>query len=107
MQEYYIQSSVFVNTSVVEGFPNTFLEAWTHCVPVVSLMIDPDEIICENKLGFHSKTFQQMIVDIECLLQNDGLRNEMALNGRKYIRESHDVKKITDQFINLLASLEK
>lgn len=107
MQEYYLQSSVFVNTSVVEGFPNTFLEAWTHCVPVVSLTIDPDEIICTNKIGFHSKTIQQMIVDIECLLQNDNLRSEMALNGRKYIREHHDVKKVTNQFIQLLASLEK
>jgi glycosyltransferase involved in cell wall biosynthesis len=107
MKEYYLQSSVFVNTSVVEGFPNTFLEAWTHYVPVVSLMIDPDEIICMNKLGFHSRTFKQMIVDIECLLQNDGLRNEMALNGRKYISEYHDVKKVTNQFIKLIASLEK
>lgn len=107
MQEYYVQSSVFVNTSVVEGFPNTFLEAWTHCVPVVSLTVDPDEIICKNKLGFHSKILNQMIADIECLLQNDSLRDEMALNGRKYIREHHDVKKITNQFIELITSSEK
>ena len=107
IQEYYEQSSVFVNTSVVEGFPNTFLEAWAHGVPVVSLTVDPDEIICNHKLGFHSKTIQQMMIDIESLLKHDGLRNEIASNGRKYIREHHDVKMVTNQFIELLSSLVK
>lgn len=107
IREYYEQASLFVNTSVVEGFPNTFLEAWSYCLPVVSLTVDPDEIICQYKLGFHSKTFQQMIIDIESLMQNDSLRIDMAVNGRKYIREHHDVKKITDEFIGLLKSVEK
>jgi glycosyltransferase involved in cell wall biosynthesis len=105
--KFYEQASLFVNTSVVEGFPNTFLEAWSYGVPVISLTVDPDEIICQHKLGFHSKTVQQMIVDIESLLENDSVRVEMAMNGRKYIREHHNVKKITNEFIDLLKSLEK
>jgi len=107
IQKYYLQSSIFVNTSIVEGFPNTFLEAWSNSIPVISLNIDPDEIICKNKLGFHSKTFKQMIFDVELVLKNNELRYEMAANARKYIKENHDVKKIINQFIDILTSFEK
>jgi len=106
IQKYYFQSSILVNTSIVEGFPNTFLEAWNNSIPVISLNIDPDEIICKNKLGLHSTTFKQMIFDIEFLLNNDKLRYELAMNARKYLKENHDLKKITNQFINILTSFE-
>jgi glycosyltransferase involved in cell wall biosynthesis len=106
IQKYFSQSSIFVNTSLSEGFPYTFLEAWNHALPVISLNIDPDEIICKNKLGLHSKTFEQMIVDIECVLKNDRLRYDLATNARKYIKENHDLTKITNQFIDILTSLK-
>jgi len=102
---YYLQSSIFINTSINEGFPNTFLEAWNNFTPVVSLNVDPDEVICNKKLGFHSKTFKQMILDIDFLLHNYNLRYEMGINAKKYIKENHDIIKITDQFIDLLESL--
>jgi len=103
---FYEESSIFVNTSKAEGFPNTFLEAFINFLPVISLNVDPDEIICKNNIGLHSKTFQQIVKDIFSLLNNDNLRNEMSIRARKYVEENHDLKKITDQFEKLLISFE-
>ena len=98
MEKYYIESTLLVNTSPSEGFPNTFLEAWGKGIPVVSLDFDPDEIICKKKLGFHSQTFEQLIEDIKTLVTNSQLRAEIGMNARRYIENEHNVNKLVHEY---------
>ena len=105
INRYYRESSMLVSTSICEGFPNTFLEAWGNSIPVVSLGFDPDEIICNNKLGFHSKTFEQMVEDVQTLLKNESLRKEMSMNSRRYVEKEHDIKKILNEYQGLFNRL--
>jgi glycosyltransferase involved in cell wall biosynthesis len=107
IQKCYEEASIFINTSQIEGFPNTFLEAWMNYTPVISLNVDPDEVICNEKLGLHSKTFEQIILDVNTLLLNDNLRKEMGMNARKYVEQNHDSKKIANQFEKIISSFEK
>ena len=102
---HFEEASVFVNTSEIEGFPNTFLEAWARYTPVVSLNVDPDEIICDHDLGFHSRTFEQMVEDVRSLLQDGDLRKEIGKRGRRFVESEYDLNVIADQFAELFTSL--
>lgn len=106
IQKYYQEASIFINTSQIEGFPNTFLESWINGTPVISLNVDPDEIICKNKLGIHSKTFEQLILDVNNLFFNTELQNEIGVNAKKYVQENHDLKNIASEFEKLIVSFK-
>jgi glycosyltransferase involved in cell wall biosynthesis len=105
INKYYAESSLVVNTSYVEGFPNTFLEAWGNYNPIITLDFDPDEIICKYKLGLHSKTFEQLIEDTKALLKNDELRKEMGNNSRKYVEKEHNLNNIINEYELLIKNL--
>ena len=105
INQFFARASIFVNTSSSEGFPNTFLQAWARYTPVVSLNADPDGVICHHKLGFYSKSFEQMAKDIKLLLKDGKLRAEMGANGRRYVEEEHDVRKVVKQYTDLFKQL--
>lgn len=102
---YYENSSVLVSTSSSEGFPNTFLEAWGHSIPVVSLEIDPDGIICKYKLGICSKSFEELVHDTYFMLQNDYLRSKYGDNGRDYLIREHSTNSIISEYEHLFGML--
>ncbi len=60
----YRRAAVLLCTSDVEGFPNTFIQAWSNGTPVVSLKIDPDRIIERMGLGALSVNADRAITDI-------------------------------------------
>jgi glycosyltransferase involved in cell wall biosynthesis len=48
-------SRALISTSSMEGFPNTFIEAWANGVAVFSLFVDPGGIIERAGLGYVAK----------------------------------------------------
>jgi len=101
IDKHFMQASILVNTSMFEGFPNAFIQAWMHYVPVISLNADPDNIIYNKRLGFHSKTFEKMVGDLRTLLNNEKLRKEMGKNAREYAEREHNMDFIIDKYIGI------
>lgn len=106
-QKYFRKCKVFVNTSMDEGFPNTYLQAWSNYAPVAALEFDPDEVICKNKLGFHSISFDKLLGDVRLLMENEKLRRSMALNGRRYVEKNHKMEKIVNDYIQAFRGIVK
>ncbi|HRW03682.1 MAG TPA: glycosyltransferase family 4 protein [Caldilineaceae bacterium] len=88
---HIVHSKVLLNTSSGEGFPNTMLEAWSVGVPVVSLLIDPGNVIVRHQLGFVSGQMDKFRADVEALLQSPVRNQQMGANGLRYVREHHGV----------------
>ena len=101
INEYFSWASILVNTSMFEGFPHAFIQAWMNYAPVISLNSDPDGILCRYKMGFHSKTFNQLVKDVKTLLVDEKLREEMGVNGRKYVESEHDLTPIVGEYLEL------
>ncbi len=105
IDKFFQQASVFVDTSESGGFNNTFVQAWMNSTPAVTVDFDPDEVVCDNKLGFHSKDMNQMIEDVRELMENDSLRKRLGANARKYAVKNHDIRDTVKEHEKLYAEL--
>ncbi len=85
-------SHIFVNTSVAEGFPNTFIQAWMRHVPVVSASVNTDGVFNDSKIGFCSGTYLGMKDAVVRLVNNAELRTSMGQNAYFHSLEQHSPK---------------
>lgn len=65
----FMRARLFVNTSYYEGFPNTFLQAWSNGIPVISFT-DPDSLIKANQLGWVVEDLDRMAQKVKDFLEN-------------------------------------
>lgn len=84
------ESHLLVNTSQYEGFSNTFIQAWLHEVPVVSLNSNPDNLLDDGSLGYCASGDYGLLLELVKKLLNDArLTNDIGAKARKYALESH------------------
>jgi glycosyltransferase involved in cell wall biosynthesis len=98
-------AALLVNTSDSEGFPNTFLEAWLHRVPVVTLTVDPGGVMRANGLGVPAGTIDAMAARVEELLDNPKAREQLGERCRSYVERHHGTDEVVERLLEHVASV--
>jgi glycosyltransferase involved in cell wall biosynthesis len=99
------RAKIFCCTSFREGFSNTFLQAWIRNVPVVSLHVDPDQLINQHKLGFHSGTIEKLKRDVQYLIDNPVEWSSMARRVRHFAEENFLISNTFHEFENFIKEI--
>ena len=102
--EFYKKARVMCCTSDYEGFPNTFLEAWSYGLPIVST-VDPDNLIAEKGLGRVAKDVPELARGIRALLDSPQLWRKTSQAARQHYLQNHTVEKAMTRFEQVFGDL--
>lgn len=89
VSDFIEQSKLLVCTSEFEGFPNTFLQAWSNNVPVVAT-VNPNNVIKHYNLGRVVNNEDDLLTATQELFDNNQAYRECQENILKYFYEHHD-----------------
>jgi glycosyltransferase involved in cell wall biosynthesis len=100
---FYRRAACLCCTSDSEGFPNTFLEAWSYGLPVVS-MFDPDHLLTEQGLGIAATDVPRLARAIQDLLTAPGRWRTASTTARSYYLRHHSVDRVMPLFEQMFAA---
>lgn len=86
--ELVARSKVLLCTSTFEGFPNTFLQAWSHGKPVIST-VDPSGIISKYHLGEVVETEDELVDALVHILDDKEYYEQLKHNVNVFFKENH------------------
>ena len=78
------RAHILVNTSVYEGFSNVFIQAWMRGTPVLSLNVDPDDLMDKFGLGFRTDSLANLRCRLCNLYEDRELLERIGARAKNY-----------------------
>ena len=104
MGGFYERARALVCTSAREGFPNTFLEAWSRGRPVLTTL-DPDDVVATERVGLVAADADGLAAAARRLTERHEEWQAMAGRARHYYVREHRPDRILDDYEGLLGTL--
>ena len=106
--ELFSRAAFFVNTSQVEGLPNSFIQAWMHETPVLSLFHDPNGWMSANGIGLCAQGDPDRFFRMgKELLQGRETREKMGRAAQRFARSVFGAQEIIDQYIRIFSGPDR
>ena len=96
VEPWFDRARVLVCTSVYEGMPNVFLQAWARGVPVVATVdvgVPMNRVFSEIGEG---------VKQVEALLQDEAQWADASSRAREYFRATHAPEQVLRQYAQLI-----
>jgi glycosyltransferase involved in cell wall biosynthesis len=97
----YRRAALLCCTSSSEGFPNTFLEAWSQGLPLVTTF-DPDGLAERRNLGRVARDVPGLVAGIRSLLASPEAYRRASQGAFEYFEENHRPDVVLPQVERLL-----
>jgi len=99
VERYFANARVHVNTSVFEGFPNTFIQAAKYGLPTVALQVDPGAMLSQHGCGQQcDDDLDRLKETVRLLMHDTQLYAQTSARCLDYVRTYHDKEKIISQY---------
>ena len=95
------RASLLVNTSPREGFSNVFIQAWMREVPVLTLGVNPDQLLDNSNLGGAFEDARELAAAIRELSQQPHRLVSMGNYCRKFARSDFSMNN-ADELADLI-----
>ena len=102
----YGRARLLVNTSDIEGFPNSYLQAWIRGVPVVTL-IDPDGVIERERLGTAAASTSRLAGAIDHLLSDPSAWKAASDRCRAFMAREYAEDKVLAAYLDTFAQVAR
>lgn len=100
-ERYFDRARLLINTSSVEGMPNTFFQAWARGIPVIAFS-DVGARLKGVPVYPVASCVDEAVAEAERLLTDPQAYAEAGARGRRYFQQRHASPAVLEQFVAVM-----
>ncbi len=97
----FTHCKILACTSKLEGFPTTFLEAWSLGKPVLTTF-DPDDIVAKNQVGMVASGANDFAEHLGMLIDNTALYDTLSQQSLEFYNANYSPGAVVPKFLKIV-----